>query len=102
MQVPSSPTSSVPQRIADSRPQEASTPKDSNTPVPAKRSPRVSEQQLQKPETAVEVNGHNDKTVEIIGDNKIRVTLERGGRGRLKWRLFFGEWSYKYNTDVIP
>ena len=81
MQVPSQkPT--LQQKVGDNDPIDTTTPKESSTPVTAKRSPRADEPQLQKPEPKVEVNGYNEKSVEDLGDNKIRITLERGGRGR--------------------
>ena len=70
------------QKVADNEPIETTAPKESSTPVAAKRSPRADEPQLQKPEPKVEVNGYNEKSVEMLGDNKMRITLERGGRGK--------------------
>ena len=81
MQTTPSPRPPMPQQVADSIPKDASTPKESNTPLAGKRAQRAPEQEPQKPDIKVEMNGHSEVLVEDMGDNKFKVTLQRGGRG---------------------
>lgn len=84
MEVPSSPKEVAakpiqPQLIESSGPKGSSTPKDSGTPRASVR--QEAKEPVPNVNGSAETNGHHEKSVDSIQDNKVRVTLERGGRG---------------------
>ena len=84
MEVPPSPKPVAakpvqPQLVESSGPKGSSTPKDSNTPRSSMR--QEAKDPVPNVNGAAETNGLNEKSVDSIQDNKVRVTLERGGRG---------------------
>lgn len=84
MAVPGSPKPTMPKQTLDAKgPKEASTPKESNTPREVRKEPEAARQEVKPIEIKKEadLNGVTGKSVEVLGDDKIRLTLERGGRG---------------------
>ena len=85
LKAPSSPKPAAAQKISDAAgPKEASTPKESNTPKAARNAVVAG-----VAEANLAVNGHAEKSLDAVQDNKTRITLDRGGRGEsfFLWRL---------------